>query len=366
MLNPVIYIILILFLIYIAFLIQNQALLLIAFVLTVFFAFALASAISRLRKVNAFMEVPIGISEKGRENLVKITITNADRNYMARTKVLIVVKDLIRGKRKYCLLKVPGVSTGENEFVESIVFHDMGKYEMRLKYLRVYDFTGLLHLDVSVKGKAAVQVLPSMSRVPVRRTEVTKNFYGEAEVYDENLPGYDANEIFQIREYQKGDRLQNVHWKLTAKHDNLVVKEHSLPRSCPVVLFMDYHPGKFWGEGRRVASFIEAVAGISFSIMESGCPHYVVWYDKALKDVVRLRVDDEESIFYFISILMEIEWSNLKGNLGELYKDKYRAENFVREFTINDKLLVKKGGEVLGKLSRSKLEKTLEMLEVIL
>ena len=40
--------------------------------------------------------------------------------------------------------------------------------------------------------------------------------------------GYDPSELFDVREFQNGDRLQSVHWKLSARTDELMVKELSL------------------------------------------------------------------------------------------------------------------------------------------
>ena len=36
--------------------------------------------------------------------------------------------------------------------------------------------------------------------------------------------GYDFSEVTGIREYIPGDKLQNIHWKLSAKKDILMVR----------------------------------------------------------------------------------------------------------------------------------------------
>ena len=248
MFNPGTFLVLIIILIYIAFSLKSTAIMLLVFVMSVFYVISVISTVLRCREIRGHMHVPIEISEKGRENLVKISVINQGKRMIFRTKALIVVKDITRGKRKQYWKKLPVLHEGENEFVESIIFHEMGKYELQLKCLRIYDITGLMHVDIRIKDTGKLRVMPGMYEVSVVRTEATKNFYGEADTYDEWFPGYDNNEIFQLREYQRGDRLQNVHWKLTAKHEELIIKEHSLPRSCPVVLLLDYQS---WGFGEE-------------------------------------------------------------------------------------------------------------------
>lgn len=353
-------------LLYIACIIGSATLMLLVFVLGALSVVGACSVIWRCLKIKARLQIPIELSEKGRENLLKISVVNYGSSSLAKVKVLIVIKDHLRGRKHRYWRKLPVVHTGENEYVESVVIPEMGNYDIYLRKVRVYDLTGLVRGDVWTKSRGRIQVMPQMYEVNVLRTEATKNFYGEAEVYDERQPGYDHSEIFQIREYQRGDKLQNVHWKLTAKHDELVVKEHSLPRSCPVVLFLEYRPWIFGRMRWRLRPFMEAAAGLSFSVMDSGCPHYVVWYDKLQKDLVRVRVENEESMFYFIGILMKIRFGRHKGALAECYREKYRAETYVREYTLNEKLVLTDGEGVSKKLSPRRLEESLSKVELVL
>lgn len=366
MFNLGIFLLIIIAIIYTAFLLESATLMLLVFVLGILFVVSVCNVIWRCVKVSGSLQVPIEISEKGRENLVKVTLDNQTSGTLPRVAVLFVVKDTIRGTTKRFWRKLSSVPTGESEYVESIVFPEMGKYKLLLKRIRVYDVTGLAHGSVWTKSVANIQVMPGFFQIPVLRTEATKNFYGEADTFDERIPGYDTSEIFQIREYQRGDRLQHVHWKLTAKHDELVVREHSLPKSCPVVLLLDYRPGLLGGQRKRILPFMEAAASLSFSMLEVGCPHYIAWYDRGQKDILRVRVDDEESMFYFVGILADVRFGRCHGELAELYRDKYRMETYVREFVLDEKLVLKNSSEVMNKISAGNVEKTLTEMELVL
>ncbi len=366
MFNLGIFLLIIIAIVYTAFLLKSATLMLFAFVLGILFVVSVCSVILRCLKVKGSLQVPIEISEKGRESLVKVTFLNCTSGTLPRVAVLFVVKDTIRGTTTRFLRKIASVPTGESEYVESIVFPEMGRYKLVLRKIRVCDVTGLAYGSVWMKSVANIQVMPGFFQIPVLRTEATKNFYGEADCFDERIPGYDTSEIFQIREYQRGDRLQHVHWKLTAKHDELVVKEHSLPKSCPVVLLLDYRPGLLGGQRKRILPFMEAAASLSFSMMEVGCPHYIAWYDRAQKDILRVRVDDEESMFYFVGILADIRFGRCDGGLAELYRDKYRMETYVREFVLDEKLVLKSGNEIINKISAQNVEKTLTEMELVL
>lgn len=348
--------------VYIAFMYQSATMMLLFYMEAALFVVAFFSVLFRCFRIRGHVEVPVGIAERGRESLVKLVLSNRCLLAVNKIKALIVVKDAMRGRKKKYWMTLPVAPRGESEYIQAISFYGTGSYEVFLRKLKIYDITGLFCWNVRVKKQGMVQVLPELHDVPVRLTQATRNFYGEADVYDENMPGHDNSEIFQMREYRAGDRLQNVHWKLTAKQDELMVKDYSLPKACPVILFLSYQPGK----RRQLLAYLEAVASLSFSIMDAGCPHYVVWYDGSEQDIMRIRVDDEESLFYMIGVLMKNRWVRCREDIKLRYRNKYRQEPYVWALTLDEKLQLYKEKELLTKYSKRKLSMSLGQMELLL
>lgn len=348
--------------IYIAFMYQSGTMMLLVYMEAALFVVGFFSLLIRCFRIYGQIEIPVGIAERGRESLIKLIVENRCLLPINRVKALVVVNDVMRGKKKNYWMTMPAVPRGESEFIKAVSFYGTGNYEIYLKKLRIYDITGVFAWNTRIKKQGSVQVMPELHDVPVRLTQATKNFYGEADVYDEKIPGHDNSELFQVREYRAGDRLQNMHWKLTAKQDEPIVKEYSLPKACPVILFLAYRPRK----KKQLLSYLEAVASLSFSIMDAGCPHYVVWYDQAEQDVLRIRVDDEESLFFMIGILMKIRWGRCGEDIQQRYRDKYRQEPYVWALTLDEKLQLYKAKELLTKYSAKKLSASLAEMELLL
>lgn len=352
--------------IYIAFIYESVGFMLLTFMETVFFVISFIYLFLCRYAVKGKIEVPIGISEAGKESIVKAVITNKKRFPVTRMKALIIVEDTITESVKKSWMKLPEIPFGEVSLTNNIIFPGTGNYIISLKKLRIYDVTGLLHTDIIIKSMERVSVMPKLYDVPVRLTEATKNFYGESDVFDEHKPGHDKSGLFQVREYQKGDRIQNIHWKMTAKQDELMVKEHLLPKSCPVVFFLDYHPIKKSKKNKRETSYLEAAVSISFSMMDAGCSHYIVWYDRDENDIIRLRVDDEESLFCFMDMLMKVKWEMPKEDSVQRYKEKYRNEPYVWTISLDENLILKRNDEIMIQLSEKDLENSLSKLELFL
>jgi uncharacterized protein (DUF58 family) len=63
-------------------------------------------------------------------------------------------------------------------------------------------------------------------------------------------------EISRIGEYRGGEPLKRIHWKLSARHDQLKVKELSAPASAPVVIDLGSLPGAGLEERLRCACWL--------------------------------------------------------------------------------------------------------------
>jgi len=348
--------------IYIAFMYQSTGMMLLFFMEATLFVVASVSLLVRCSRVRGYMEVPVGIAERGGEGMIKLVMENRGLLPINKIRALVVVNDMMRGKKKRYWMTMPAVPRGDSVFMKNLFFYGTGNYEIYLRKLRIYDITGAFCYNIRMQKQGTIQVMPKIFDVPVRLTRATRSFYGDADVYDENHPGQDKSEMFQVREYRAGDRLQNVHWKLTAKQEELVVKEYSLPKACPVMLILSYGARK----KKQLLRFMETVASLSFSIMDAGCPHYVVWYDGMEQDVMRIRVDDEESLFYMIGVLMKIHWVRCKEDITQLYREKYRQDPYVWTLTLDEKLQLYKEKELLVKYSARKTESSLGQTELLI
>ena len=51
--------------------------------------------------------------------------------------------------------------------------------------------------------------------------------------------GYDATEVFELREYQPGDSIRTIHWKLSEKFDTVLVREPSDTSSYDILVMFD-------------------------------------------------------------------------------------------------------------------------------
>lgn len=231
-------------------------------------------------------------------------------------------------------------------------------------HIRTFKFSKKNRGDANSKKHANliqnVEVFPEICSVCVQISEPVRNFFGDADVYDDFRPGHDPSELFDVREFRNGDKIQSIHWKLSAKNEDLIVKENSLPKACAVVLLANYKKSKC-----DMNAYLKLFCGISFSLMDAKCPHYVAWYDMSRKDIVRARVDDEESFYIFLThFITSRPADTIDAKL--LYEEKYKAERIIHVLEIDTDLTIKRGTQIIGKANESTIESDMESLEILL
>ena len=192
-----------------------------------------------------------------------------------------------------------------------------------------------------------------------------QNFVGDATVYDSLRSGDDASEIFKLREFQDGDKLKDIHWKLTAKEDKLIVRENSLPKACSTVLLLEGGKGAK-GKKNRQDAYLQVAASLSFSMMDKECPHFVAWRSKRFGEMKRLRVDSEESFYEFILYMLQDFDKDAGGNSLEEYREKYSNEVLMHYLVLKQDLVLCEKETPLKTLDGANPEQSLGETELIL
>lgn len=133
---------------------------------------------------------------------------------------------------------------GETEIPFTLSSDKCGMIEADIQSLSVSDIYGVLKIRVenkeTIKGRCTV--LPELFDMDIIFDNESPSPV-ESEEYSNEKKGNDISEIFALREYVPGDSIKKIHWKLSAKTDNTIVREASLPISHTILMFLDKYTG---------------------------------------------------------------------------------------------------------------------------
>ena len=317
-------------------------------------AFAVLSYIYLIlaaRHVSCTVEAPVAIAVPGEEVNIIVKNTTSGIFSMGRTKYYLRIQNEIGNGRKKIRCREDGIY--------NMSFPEAGQFQIVVKYIKKYDPSGLLCVKKKMKKSCKVMVLPEVIPILVDLTEGTKNFIGDADVYDDVRPGHDPSERFGVRPFADGDKIQSVHWKLSAKSDELMVNENSLPKACSAVILIERC-------AKDMAEYLKVIASYSFSIMDIKCPHYVAWYSGIKNDIMRIRVDDEESYYIMLNYLLAEKKMKKESDIVNAYNEKYKSENILHRLYLDRDMVMYNNGNKIGVYTKGSISKQLEDTEILL
>ena len=117
---------------------------------------------------------------------------------------------------------------------ENAVFHYRGSYDIGVKDIYVYDVLKMFRIRLRQDNLRPVFVMPRRLALP-DDGEGAASEINTTEV--RNMQGSDRTELTEIKEYQMGDGLRDIHWKLSSKTQDLMVKHYGM-NACRSVYYL--------------------------------------------------------------------------------------------------------------------------------
>lgn len=194
-----------------------------------------------------------------------------------------------------------------------------GRLVIEITAAVMYDLLGLFRFRIPVTSKAEVMIMPyeqvEMDNLPMS----TKGNPDDEEL--QYVKGDDVSQISQIRDYIPGDRLQNIHWKLSAKSEELQVKEYSLPYSDEVILLLELFVNADMPE--LFDELIGKMFAISGNLIKQGRKFQLVWYDIRIEDFVTREVNQSDELMAAMMDLYYAVPEKVNGSTYEMFTRMY-------------------------------------------
>lgn len=156
--------------------------------------------------------------------IVGVSSAKKEIGFCPRVKIKLKAENRFANKRKKIKILFSGSLKNPVYFKENSLAKHCGCVDISAKFCKVYDMTGIFFVPARVSCSFQTQILPKAQK-------------------PKNLPSFDEmsvlgykpksgggfSDYYELRQYQKGDSLKNIHWKLSSKYDELIVREPSQP-----------------------------------------------------------------------------------------------------------------------------------------
>ena len=204
---------------------------------------------------------------EGRTLQVAIVVDNAKALRAAQSiYVEMEIENIMLGTKKDKCYKLM-LTDYDREYDISEDATMCGEKRFSIKKAYVYDLFHLWKLPIKLGTDAYTVVFPRMMDVNLvvsGRTMGANNDEGMAQ----NRKGNDHSEMFDLKDYMPGDDVRSIHWKLSCKAENLIIRESSNPSHYSIVMLPDYGMNVFEKYPENAIKYINTVIAAANSIGE--------------------------------------------------------------------------------------------------
>ena len=203
---------------------------------------------------------------------------------LARIALRLTEQNLLTGETKKRRLAMSGVARRKPVELSAPTEH-CGLLELRVDKARVYDYLGLFsrRLDLPTPARLLCRPIPAATEPPtIPEGQGMRPSSGSAA---RRGPGDD----YDLREYRPGDPMRSVHWKLSSKWDELIVRERAETVVPLPLLTLDR-----FGGPELLDQLLDKLLGLSRALLDVQRPHAVLWLDGAGEPRLHTISDERE------------------------------------------------------------------------
>lgn len=274
------------------------------------------------------LESPVELLEKKEPFSVKVKVTNNSKLPILSCYTVVEYKNRYREDKKKEILYFSATSKkwSESEFVveKNIASETCGVIDVTITEAGLMDFMGLF------LKKWKNPVTKEVIILPLKREGVVMDSHlyacESSEPVESQGKGSDIMEVSDVREYIPGDCLKDIHWKLSAKTGDLMVKEREARRDSMVALVIELINDEF--------GIVDGILDYSFSLCQSlfvqGQPFYLYWWSETSGMIKERLVSAKTDLFSaFQEILREETYEDRKRARTEVFYENATLEHIV-------------------------------------
>ncbi|MGN0437044.1 MAG: DUF58 domain-containing protein [Lachnospiraceae bacterium] len=169
------------------------------------------------------IETPIEPMKKGENFILRFIFHNPTWFPVLNVIVVPIVENRFYLEYGEHTLNAPLRMHQDTEVEYLVEMEHCGRFVVSVSRICMWDLTGLFEIKIPVSLEKECLIFPNGDACYQEAGVMYEQ--GLTEAMESKGKGYDFSDISGIREYIPGDKLQNIHWKLSVKKDILMVKE---------------------------------------------------------------------------------------------------------------------------------------------
>ena len=179
---------------------------------------------------------------RGEEFTVSFKIKNRCFFPFPRSIMTVCCTNRLSGDVSRFNVSLPVHYLSEQKIMVTVACDNCGILDVKAEHLKLYDYIKLFSWRIRPLSSAHITVTPNIFECD--GFEERMKTADESDVFSKTKSGDDPSEIFELKDYAEGDRLNRIHWNLSSVRNSLITKHYSQGVSSPAAIIPDIDIGK--------------------------------------------------------------------------------------------------------------------------
>lgn len=275
------------------------------------------------KKLKVYMKQELTSAARNENVGIQVVIENTSGiNKGSKVVIWLLVKNglgtnICRIKKKVYL--VSGQEVVQFDYIPKY----SGINEIVVDKVRVYNGFSLICSSPRVKERLSFLVMPEYKEYPIELQTLYEENEGESDRFSHTKAGNDPSELYAIRNYRSGDKLNRINWKFSAKNNTLMVQDYGFSIACDTAVFIDVANEK---DMDKIEQAVEILYYIVLRFIMAEKMFYVIWKDNSEEKAKRKKMSSEQDIYDLFGELFRSGMGKYTSHLEDVYSAQYEGE----------------------------------------
>lgn len=254
--------------------------------------------------ISAVIQTPLQ-GERGQKAKAAFTVSNPGRLPIIKCRTKVIAENMLNGEKDEINSDF-SIWPGKQDRIDfALEDEHCGLLKLTAAEAVITDPLGIFSKKTSYDRNSELDsnlyYLPQIAELVISPEEVS-TYDMESYKYSQSQKGNDPSEIFDIKAYGEGDSYKAIHWKLSSKLDEIMIREHGLPIENRVLVILDKRPSS--DDKNQIDKKIEFTSSLSYTLLRKGVYHSLGWFDYLNDRFETVRIDSEESFWMAVTSLI--------------------------------------------------------------
>ena len=231
-------------------------------------------------------------------------------------------------------------SRNESDMQFDLQSSHAGKLQVEIETAYITDLFGIFRFRLKEAQAQKLTCLLLPQAVPPQQLpEILSGYEQSSDVYAEDRPGMDQSSTYELRDYRSGDNIRAIHWKLSSRNENWIVRDGSYPIGYRLLLLIENSYARKKNEDIQKAAIEHACAAmiaLSEELTDRGIIHHIGWWDKQTQSIKTVEIQSAEDLMRSLGAILGATLEERKKTIWERFLENSNQDQFSQIIVIDD------------------------------